>query len=74
MIDLSFGENLKRLREKEKLTQKDVADKLQVSRQSVSKWEQGYSLPVVTFIVPLSRVLNCTLEEVLNTNQCWKEG
>lgn len=72
MIDLSFGENLRRLRRKVGLTQKEIAEKLQVSRQSVSKWEQGYSLPVVTFIVPLCKVLNCTLEEIFNTTKSGK--
>ena len=41
---MSFGENLQFLRDQAKLTQEDLAERLQVSRQSVSKWESGGSL------------------------------
>lgn len=40
-----FGENLKKLRKKKKLSQDDLAEKVNVSRQSVSKWENGLSFP-----------------------------
>ena len=36
-----FGENLQILRKRDNLSQEDLADKLQVSRQAVSKWESG---------------------------------
>ena len=40
---MSFAENLQTLRKRDKITQEELADKLQVSRQSVSKWETGVS-------------------------------
>lgn len=40
-ILMKFGDNLKRLRKSKKLSQEDLAEKMNVSRQSVSKWETG---------------------------------
>ncbi len=60
----SFGENLRYLRLKVNLTQQEVADSLQISRQSISKWEQDIALPQINFIVPLTKILKCNLEEL----------
>ena len=38
---MKFGDNLRSLRKAKKLSQEDLAEKMQVSRQSVSKWETG---------------------------------
>ena len=38
---MKFGENLKKLRKSKKLSQETLAEKMNVSRQSVSKWETG---------------------------------
>ncbi|MBQ8293631.1 MAG: helix-turn-helix transcriptional regulator [Bacilli bacterium] len=62
---MSFGESLKTLREKKKLTQKDLARFLNISRQSISKWEQGISYPSILYLIPLTEVLDCTLEDLL---------
>lgn len=40
---MKFGENLKNLRKAKKLSQEELAEKMRVSRQSVSKWETGLS-------------------------------
>ena len=64
-MTISFGTNLKALREKKKLSQEDLARKLQISRQSISKWEQGISYPSILYLVPLIKILDCTLEELL---------
>ena len=42
---MNFGENLQTLRKLKNYSQEDLADKLQVSRQAVSKWESGLSFP-----------------------------
>lgn len=41
---MRFGDNLRKLRKKGKLSQEDLAAKMQISRQSVSKWETGILL------------------------------
>lgn len=40
---MKFGDNLRKLRKSKKLSQEELAEKMQVSRQSVSKWETGLS-------------------------------
>ncbi len=42
---MKFGENLRSLRKSKKLSQEDLAEKMNVSRQSVSKWETGLLFP-----------------------------
>ena len=64
-MTISFGTNLRTLREKRNLSQEDLARKLQISRQSISKWEQGISYPSILYLVPLIKILDCTLEELL---------
>ena len=64
-MTISFGTNLKTLREKKNLSQEDLARKLQISRQSISKWEQGISCPSILYLVPLTKILDCTLDELL---------
>ena len=64
-MTISFGTNLRILREKRNLSQEDLARKLQISRQSISKWEQGISYPSILYLVPLTKILDCTLEELL---------
>ena len=64
-MTISFGTNLRTLREKKNLSQEDLARKLQISRQSISKWEQGISYPSILYLVLLTKILYCTLEELL---------
>lgn len=65
-MTISFGTNLRTLREKRNLSQEDLARKLQISRQSISKWEQGISYPSILYLVPLTKILDCSLEDLLN--------
>ncbi len=62
---MTFGQNLKSLRIKANLTQYDIASYLRISRQSISKWEQDISLPLIIYLVPLTKLLNCSLEQLL---------
>ena len=62
---MSFGDNLKRLRVKANLTQEQLAIKLNISRQSISKWERDVGLPNLTYLKPLSKILKCTIEDLL---------
>ena len=64
-MTISFGANLRFLRERKNLSQEDLARKLRISRQSISKWEQGISYPGILYLVPLTKILDCTLDELL---------
>ena len=44
---MSFSENLKQIRKEHHLSQEELAELLDVSRQAVSKWEQGQGYPEV---------------------------
>ena len=62
---LSFGQRLKTLRSEADLTQSELADMLNVSVQSVSKWECDNNMPDVSLILPLASVLNVTTDCLL---------
>ena len=62
---MNFAENLKSIRKEQKLSQEELAEMLGVSRQAISKWEQDISLPLIIYLVPLSKLLNCSLEQLL---------
>ena len=61
---ISFGENLKYLRLKKGYTQEELANELNISHQSVSKWETNTSLANVSYCVPLAKALDCTLNDL----------
>ena len=67
------GKIIKELREKEKLTQQELANKIGVSDKAISKWETGKGLPDITLIEPLSKALKVSVIELMNgeyiTNQ-----
>lgn len=65
----NFGERLFELRKSKKLSQEEVADKLNVTRQSVSKWETNQSMPDLDKIVPLCELFEVSTEELLTGNK-----
>ena len=64
---MSFAENLKQLRKDKQLSQEALAEILDVSRQAVSKWEQGIGYPEVEKLLLLSRKLNVSLDSLMET-------
>ena len=62
---MSLGSNISRLRAEHHLSQGDLAEALEVSRQSVSKWETDSSVPDLDRLVKLSRVFDVTLDELV---------
>lgn len=61
-----FGENLKKLRKENNLSQDELAEKVRVSRQSVSKWENGDSYPEMNNILELCKIFNCKINDLVN--------
>lgn len=66
MDNLKIGQYIQRLRRSEGLTQKELARKLNVSFQAVSKWENGDSLPDTALLPDLCEALNTTADKLLN--------
>ena len=62
---MSLGTNISRLRAEQHLSQGDLAEALDVSRQSVSKWETDASVPDLDKLVKLSQVFGVTLDELV---------
>jgi len=62
---MKFNENLKYLRKKEGLTQEQLAEKLNVSRQAVTKWESGQALPDIVNLKEIAVLFGVTTDELL---------
>ncbi len=62
---MNLGEKLFELRKAKNLTQDEVAEKLNVTRQTVSKWETNQSTPDFDKIVPISELFEIGVEELL---------
>lgn len=62
-----LGENIKALRKAKGLSQQELAERLHVVRQTVSKWEQGLSVPDSDLLVRLAEALEVTVAELLGT-------
>ena len=62
---VSLGEAIKEHRTRCKMTQEFVAESLGVSRQSVSKWENGTSDPSTTNLLAIAKLFGITAEELL---------
>lgn len=62
---MKFNENLKYLRKKEGLTQEELAEKLNVSRQSVTKWEGGQSLPDIEKVKEIAYMFSVSVDTLI---------
>lgn len=62
---MTLGQKISILRTAMNLSQEHLAEKLEVSRQSVSKWESDKSIPEVNIILKLSAIFNITLDDLL---------
>lgn len=60
------GKIIKELREKQVLTQLELAEIINVSDKTVSKWETGKGLPDITLIEPLAKALKVSVIELMN--------
>ncbi len=65
----TFGQRFYRLRRKKDMTQEEVAKRVNVTAQAVSKWENDASLPDVGILVDLSDVLDVSVDELLGKEQ-----
>lgn len=74
---MSFAENLRRARKTKGMSQEELAALLGVSRQAVSKWEQGTVYPETEKLKTISNNLNVSLDYLLDNekveNESWYE-
>ena len=69
---MKIDEKIYSLRKEKNLSQEELADKLNVSRQTISKWETGESCPDFNKIVPLCDLFGITTEELLRDKKIEK--
>jgi transcriptional regulator with XRE-family HTH domain len=65
-MDMKLGEAIKARREQLGMTQKDLAEKLYVSRQTVCRWENGSRCPDIVMCKKISMVLDVALDELIS--------
>lgn len=63
-----LGRNIKVYRQKKGYTQEEVASRLHVTRQTISKWEKNYSVPDAELLVRLAEVLDVSTGQLLEKN------
>lgn len=65
---MNIFENLRYLRKRDKITQEELADRLGVSRQSVSKWETGEAYPETDKLIALCDIFGVSLDALMRTD------
>lgn len=62
---MSLGENLQYLRKRDNITQEQLAEQLEVSRQSVSKWESDTTYPEMEKLIQLCQMFHCSMDDLV---------
>lgn len=70
---MKLGEQIRGLRQQRGLSQEALADRLEVSRQAVAKWERGAANPSTTNLIALSRIFGVSLEELIPAREKMEE-
>ena len=67
--EMTLGEKLKSARKSIGLTQGQLAEKLLVSRQAITKWEAGKGMPDIENLKQLSKLLNISIDSLLDSGE-----
>ena len=68
-MEKTIGEIIAQKRKEKKLTQEELAERMGVSAQAVSKWENGLSCPDITLLPPLAALFGVTVDELLGVER-----
>lgn len=60
-----IGKFISKLRKEKKLTQEDLAEKLHINSKSISRWETGKCMPDISLLIPLSEILDISVQELI---------
>lgn len=69
-MEQQYHERLRKYRENARLTQEELAEKINVSRQTVSKWERGEASPDTDNLIKLSSLYQVSVDALLKTDPC----
>lgn len=64
-MEMKIGENIKRLRVSKGMTQEQLAELMNLSSAAVSKWESSSTYPDITTLIPLARIFDVSLDELM---------
>ena len=62
---MNFGAQIKKIREQNKLTQEKLSKQLNVSRQTISSWENNRNLPDLEMIIQIAKTFNLSLDQLI---------
>lgn len=65
---MEFKDKLQRIRKDLKLSQEDLAEKLDISRQAIAKWETGQAYPEIDNLIKLSNLFQITIDRLIKDN------
>lgn len=68
-----IGKFISELRKEKNMTQEELASILGVTNKSISRWENGKTMPDISLLNTLASILNCTIPELLNGRKMTKE-
>ena len=71
---MKFNEKLIKLRKEQGLSQEELGEKLNVTRQTVSKWELGETTPEMSKLLEMANVFGVSVDELTNDTEIIKEG
>ena len=63
-----LGENLRRMRERRGITQEELAERVHVVRQTVSKWEKGLSVPDADLLMAVAETLQVSVSDLIGVD------
>lgn len=72
-MNKEISDRLVKLRKQKGLSQEELAEKLGLSRQAISKWERCESSPDLDNIIQLAKLYDLSFDELLSTNECSKK-
>lgn len=70
---MTLGKNIQALRKENQMTQSELAEKLLVSRQAVSKWESDFNEPDIKTLIALSDIFHVTIDELVKGTHIQEE-
>lgn len=70
---MNLGEMIYRLRTEKQMSQGDLAEMLEVSRQSISKWENNSAVPELDKLIRLSEIFEVSLDELVKGEEKTKD-
>lgn len=71
---MTLGEKIQQLRKSRGMSQEQLAEKINVSRQSISKWELNDAIPDLNKIVMLSELFSISIDELIKENSSYKQS